>query len=227
MAGLIREIETGTEGRMILTELPDSAVPAHVRDAVAELPTPRAPGIGGPYEEDVPQPGDRHSPSTPERPAVSTPGTALSATRPYAHLSNTALRDAIRKAASATRATGTAAEKAEAATDRAGQQAGVGTGPNVLALNRRHQDVANHAAAIREVQALNGVIAEQTAGLRGVQERLEGLEQQLTATSRFGRPALRGDARDTAEADRKELLRTYEEAGRELDKPESPDTPLM
>ncbi|OON80940.1 hypothetical protein [Streptomyces tsukubensis] len=46
VAILIREIESGTEERMILTELPKKAVPAHVRQAVVELPTPRTPGTG-------------------------------------------------------------------------------------------------------------------------------------------------------------------------------------
>ncbi|WP_251058497.1 MULTISPECIES: MobF family relaxase [unclassified Streptomyces] len=223
VAGLIREIESGTEERMILTELPKNAVPAHVRQAVADLPTPRAPGAGDPHEADAPgdapESEDRRTPDTTERPAVSAAPLepAPTADRPYAHLSNTALRDAVRKAATAARATRTAAEKAEAAADRAGQQAAAGTGPNVLTLNRRHQDVAGRATAIREVRALDGMIAERTTGLHGVQGRLEGLEQQLTATGRFGRPALRGDARVTAEADRDDLRRTYVEAGRELE----------
>ncbi|MFF5106091.1 AAA family ATPase [Streptomyces sp. NPDC000134] len=222
VAGLIREIETGTEERMILTELPVNAVPARVRDVVADLPTPRAPGVGDPHEadghEDVPEPEVRR-PSVAERPAgpASAPDTAQIGDRPYAHLSNTALRDAIRKAATATRATRAAAERAETAADRAEQQAAAGTGPNVLALNRRHQDVAHRAATIREVQSLTETIATRTAGLRDVEERLEGLEQQLAATGRFGRPVLRGDARSTVEGDRDELLRGHEQAGRELE----------
>ncbi|MFF5567707.1 MobF family relaxase [Streptomyces sp. NPDC012623] len=222
VAGLIREIESGTEERMILTELPNNSVLAHVREAVAALPAaPHAAGTGNPYEEDghddTPQPEDRSTPSVPQRPAGPTPGAAPTADRPYAHLSNTALREAIRKAASAARATRTAAEAAEAAAYRAGQQAAAGTGPNLLAVNRRHQDVAKCAEAIREVRVLNGLIAERTAGLGDLKERLEGLEQQLTATGRFGRPVLRGDARGTVESDREALLRMYNEAGSELE----------
>lgn len=221
VAGLIREIESGTEERMILTELPKAAVPAHVRQAVADLPTPRAPGTGDPHEADglvdAPQPEGRRTPSTAARPAVSAPDAAPTADRPYAHLSNTALRDAIRKAATAARATQAAAEKAETVADRAGQQAAAGTGPNMLALNRRHQDVAHRAEAIRDVRALSGVIAERTAGLRGVEERLRGLEQQLSATSRLGRPALRGDDRTSAESEYEELCGGYAETGRELE----------
>ncbi|MEV7090118.1 MobF family relaxase [Streptomyces sp. NPDC093085] len=221
VAGLIREIENGTEERMILTELPKDAVPAHVRQAVADLPTPRTPRTHEPYEEndsqDTPQHQARQALNAVKRPSASTSATVPSTVRPYAHLSNTALRDALRKAASATRATRAAAEEAETAADHAGQQAAAGTGPNVLALNRRHQDIANRAEAIREVRALHGAIAERTADLRGTKERLEGFEQRLTMTGRFGRSALRGDARGMAEADRDELLRMYEEAGRELE----------
>ncbi|MFD0551607.1 MobF family relaxase [Streptomyces rectiviolaceus] len=221
VAGLIREIESGTEERMILTELPKNAVPAHVRRAVADLPTPRAPGTGDPNDadgpEDAPQPEDRSTLSAAERTAPPAPDTAPTTDRPYAHLSNAALRDAIRKAATAARATRTAAERAETAADRAGQLAAAGTGPNVLALHRRHQDVAQRAETIRYVRTLSGVIAERTAGLRDFEERLEGVEQQLTATGRFGRPELRGDARGRVEADRDELLGGYESAGRELE----------
>ena len=220
VAGLIREIDTGTEERMILTELPKNAVPAHIREVVSGLPTPRAPGTGDPHEkdgpEDAPQPEDRRTPSAAERSAAPAPDAVPTADRPYAHLSNSALRDAIRKAGMAARATRVAAEKAEKAADRAGQQAEAGTGPNVLALKRGHQDVANRAKAIREVRALSGTFSERSAGLRSVEERLEGLEQQLNATGRFGRPALRGEARNMVEADREALLREYEEAGREL-----------
>ncbi len=215
VAGLLREIETGTEECMILTELPKNAVPAHVRLAVADLPTPRAPGTGDSHEADSPE--ERRTPSAAERPAVPAPDTAPPADRPFAHLSDAALSDAIRKAATATRATRGAAEKVEAAANRAERQAEAGTGRNALALNRRHQDVDHRAEMIREVRVLSRVIAERTADLRGVEERLEGLEQQLTATSRFGRPALRGDARSTVETDRDELLREYADAGRELE----------
>ncbi|MCH0566936.1 MobF family relaxase [Streptomyces sp. MUM 2J] len=223
VAGLIREIESGTEERMILTELPKNAVPAHVRQAVADLPTPRAPGAGEPHEadaaEEAPEPEDRPALAPTERHVASATLSepAPTADRPYAHLSNAALRDAARKAATAAHATRTAAEKAEAAADRAEQQAAAGTGPSALALNRRHQDVAERAVAIREVRALDGTIAERTARLHGTQARIEGLEQQLAATGRFGRPVLRGDERAAVEADREELLRTCEETGRELE----------
>lgn len=224
VAGLIREIENGTEERMILTELPKSAVPAHVRQAVADLPTPRAAATGDPHEvnnlQDAPESEDRRAPDTTEQPAApSTPQEPVStADRPYAHLSNTALRDAARKAAMAARATRTAAETAEAAADRAEQQAAAGTGPNVLAFSRRHQDVSDRAEAVREVRALDGVIAQRTAELRATQRRLERLDQQLTATGRFGHPVLRGGERASVEANREELLRTYDENGHDLER---------
>ncbi|MCX4549592.1 MULTISPECIES: MobF family relaxase [unclassified Streptomyces] len=223
VAGLIREIENGTEERMILTELPKNAVPAHVRQAVADLPTPRAPGVGEPHDvealEKDAEPEDRSTPTTVERrEEPPTPSELLpTADRPYAHLSNSALRDAVRKAAAAARATRTTAERAEATADRAEQQAAAGTGPKALALNRRHDDVAGRAVAIREVRALDSTIAERTVRLNGTQARIEGLEQQLVATGRFGRPVLRGDERAAAEADREELIRTCEVTGRELE----------
>ncbi|MFJ5105322.1 MobF family relaxase [Streptomyces sp. NPDC088554] len=223
VAGLIREIGSGTEERMILTELPKNAVPTHVRQAIVDLPTPRAAATGGPHETDGTQdlrgPETPRTPDTTERPAVpaTPPEPAPMADRPYAHLNNAALRDAIRKAAAALRAAKAAAEVAETAAARAGQQAAAGTGRSVLALNRRHQDVADRAAAIRGVRALSGMVAERTAGLRGVEKRLDALEQQLSAAGRFGRPALRGSARSAVEADRDELLRGCEEAGRELE----------
>ncbi|MCZ4118123.1 MobF family relaxase [Streptomyces sp. H39-S7] len=224
VAGLIREIENGTEERMILTELPKNAVPAHVRQAVADLPIPRGPGAAEPHDADAPredaEPEVRSTPATAgRREALTTlPEAAPTADRPYAHLSNSALRDAVRKAATAARATSTAAEKAEAAADRADREAAAGSGPNSLALHRRHQDVAERAAAIREVRALDSTIAERTARLNGTQARIEGLEQQLAATGRFGRrPALRGDERAAVEADRETLLRTCEATGQELE----------
>ncbi|WP_236573861.1 MobF family relaxase [Streptomyces sp. GS7] len=223
VAGLIREVETGTEERMILTELPTAAVPAHVRQAVADLPTPRAPGTGDPYEadgpEDAPQPEDRPTPSTTERPAPSASATETAPTTgcPYAHLSNVALHDAIRKAATAARATRTAAEKAEAVADRAEQQAAAGTGPNVLALNRRHQDLTARAEAICEIRTLTDVVAQHTHAKREVEERLHQLDYQLTATGRFGRPVLRGDDRVHAEAERGTLQQQRIEAARELE----------
>lgn len=222
VAGLIREIETGTEERMILTELPKNAVPAHVRGAVADLAAPRVPRTGDSYEddgpEDTPQPEDWHAPSAAGRPGVATPDTAPTSDRPYAHLSNAALRDAIRKAAAAARATGTAAERAETAADRAGQKAAAGAGPTVLALTRRQQDVANRAEAIRDFRALGGAIAERTVGLRGAKERLGDLERHLAASGLFGHPVLRGAARRTVEADRGEMHRAYIETRQELER---------
>ncbi|WP_327376528.1 relaxase domain-containing protein [Streptomyces sp. NBC_01216] len=223
VAGLVREIENGTEERMILTELPKSAVPAHVRQAVADLPIPRAPGAGEPHDANTPEeaaaPEVRSTPATAGRHEELTapPEAAPTAERPYAHLSNSALRDAVRKAASAARATNTAAGKAEAAADRAEREAAAGSGPNSLALQRRHEAVAERAVAICEVRALDSTIAERTARLSGTQARIEGLERQLAATGRFGRSALRGDERAAVEADREALLRTREETGQELE----------
>ncbi|MFJ2414374.1 MobF family relaxase [Streptomyces brevispora] len=224
VAGLIREIENGTEERMILSELPKNAVPAHVRQAVADLPIPRGLGAGEPHDADAPredaEPEVRSTPATAgRREALTTlPEPAPTADRPYTHLSNSALRDAVRKAATAARATSTAAEKAEAAADRAEREAAAGSGPNSLALHRRHQDVAERASAIREVRALDSTIAERTARLNGTKARIEGFEQQLAATGRFGRrPALRGDERAAVEADREALLRTCEATGQELE----------
>ncbi|WP_327368548.1 MobF family relaxase [Streptomyces sp. NBC_01217] len=223
VAGLIREIENGTEERMILTELPKNAVPVHVRQAVEDLPIPRGPGAGEPHDADAPgedaEPEVRSTPATAGRHEELTtpPEAAPTADRPYAHLSNSAMRDAARKAATAARGTSAAAEKAEAAADRAEREAAAGTGPNSLALQRRHQDVAERAVAIREVRALDGTIAERTARLNGTQARIEGLEQQLAATGRFGRSALRGDERAAVEADREALLRTREETGQDLE----------
>ncbi|WP_223241609.1 MobF family relaxase [Streptomyces sp. CBMA123] len=223
VAGLIREVESGTEERMILTELPQSAIPAHVRDVVADLPTPRAPGTGNAHEaediEDTPKVEQRRASGSTKRSAApfTAPDNGQTAARPYAHLSTQALRDAARKAATAARATKTAAEKAEVAADHAEQQAAAGVGPNTLALSRRLQDVDHRATTIREVRALSGVVAERTADLCGFEERLEGLQRQLTATGRFGRPVLRGDARRAVEADRDALLGGQEGAGRELE----------
>ncbi|MYX77626.1 relaxase domain-containing protein [Streptomyces sp. SID3915] len=223
VAGLIREIENGTEERMILTELPKNAVPAHVRQVVADLPIPRAPGADEHHAADTPEEVREHE----ERPApanaqpttepATPPGPAPTADRPYAHLSNSALRDAVRKAAIAARATMTAADRAKAAADRAEQEAAAGSGPSSLALQRRHQDVAERAVAIREVRLLDGTIAERTARLTGTEARIEGLEQQLAATGRFGRAALRGDERAAVQADREALLRTREETVQDLE----------
>lgn len=222
VAGLIREIETGTEERMILTELPKAAVPAHVRGAVADLPVPRAPGADEPEHDDVPETTpesrERNHRGTPNRSAEPTPTAPEQRNdRPHAHLNNEALRDAIRKATAATRATRAAADKAEAKADRAEQQAAAGTGPNVLALNRLHQDLTARAEAIREVRALRGMMAQRTQAQHGTDERLEQLEQKLSATGRFGRPALRGDDRARAEAERETLHLHRTETVRELE----------
>ncbi|MFD5068970.1 hypothetical protein ACFWNC_13705 [Streptomyces sp. NPDC058369] len=50
VAGLIREIENGTEERMILTELPQDALPAPLRDMVDDMPRPHTPGITQPEQ---------------------------------------------------------------------------------------------------------------------------------------------------------------------------------
>lgn len=223
VAGLIREIESGTEERMILTELPKNAVPAHLRQAVADLPTPRAPGTGQPHDADASDEDmETENRTAPARAAgrddsTASPEPAPTADRPCARLTTSALRDAARKATVAARATSAAAEKTEAAAARAEQQAAAGTGPNTLALSRRQQEVARQAVAIREVRALGGTITECTDRLHHAQARIQGLEQRLAETGRFGRPVLRGEDRATAEADREELLRTREEDARELE----------
>ncbi|WP_344446096.1 MobF family relaxase [Kitasatospora nipponensis] len=225
VAGLIREVETGTEERMILAELPTAAVPAHVRHIVPDLPTPRAPGTGeaaeqDDIEQDIPKPEPRRTIGAANRSATpaATPEPRLpAAARPYAHLNNEALRDAARKAAAAARATRTAANKAETTADRAEQNATSGTGPNMLALSRRQQEVAERAEAIRDVRALEEAIAEYTAGLHGTQARISGIEQQLAATGLFGRHVLRGDQRTAAEAERQDLVRTHHATAQELE----------
>ncbi|MEV2264086.1 MobF family relaxase [Streptomyces anulatus] len=223
VAGLIREIETGIEERMILTELPKNAIPVHVRQAVADLPAPGARGTGEPYDADTPdedmETEDRPAPVPAVESELSTasPEPVPTADRPYAHLTTSALRDAARKAAVAARATSAAADKAEVAADHAEQQAAAGTGPNALALSRRQQDIAQRAVAIREVQTLGGTITECTDRLHHTQARIHGLEQRLSETGRFGRPVLRGEDRAAVEADREESLRTREEDTRELE----------
>ncbi|MGW2840600.1 MobF family relaxase [Streptomyces sp. NPDC001493] len=223
VAGLIREIETGTEERMVLTELPKDAVPAHVRQVVADIPIPRAPRVDQPHDADTcveaPEQEDRPAPADAEQTMASaTPANATpTADRPYAHLGNSALRDAMRKAAIAARATTTAADQAEADADRAEQRAAAGTGPKSLGLERHRQHVAERAVFIREVRALDATIAECTARLNGTVARIEGLEQQLAATGRFGRATFRGDERAAVEADREALLRVREETVQELE----------
>ncbi|MFF0460633.1 MobF family relaxase [Streptomyces mexicanus] len=221
VAGLIREIETGTEERMILTDLPKSVVPASVREAVADLPVPRAPGAGGPKYDDIQATAaqDRHHSrhTTPHREAV--PDTAVDepTVRPYANLSDEALHDALRKAAKAARATRAAAERAENTAHNVERQAAGGTGPNASAFDRRHRDIIRRAEAIQEARALKEEIAQRTDARRGVDERLHRLEQKLAATGRFGRPALRGSERARAEAAQERLLRHRAEIVGELE----------
>lgn len=219
VAGLIREIENGTEERMILTELPRNAVPAHIRQAVENLPTPRTPGTGEPHGADTPDEGmeTKNRPAAGRTESTASPGPAPTADRPYAHLSTSALHDAARKATVAARATSAAANKAEAAADRAEQQAAAGAGPNALALSRRQQDIVQRAAAILEVRALGGTITECTDRLQPAQARIQVLEQRLAETGLFGRLVLRGEDRASVEVDREELLRTREEDARELE----------
>ncbi|MEU3961151.1 AAA family ATPase [Streptomyces buecherae] len=225
VAGLIREVESGTEEHMILTELPNGAVPDHVRQAVSGLPTPRSPDIAASRDaatpdEDVETEAENRSAPVPamgrEESTVS-PDPGPTANRPYAHLTASALRNAARKATVAARATSAAAESAEAAADRAEQQAAAGAGPNVLALSRRQHEVAQRTAAIREARALGSSTTECTERLHRTQTRIHGLEQRLAETSRFGRLVLRGESRAAVEADREELLRTHEEDERELE----------
>ncbi|MGX2994906.1 MobF family relaxase [Streptomyces sp. JNUCC 64] len=225
VAGLIREIETGTEERMILTELPTAAVPAHVRHIVPSLPTPRAPGTGdtaAPHDNEEPMrtPEPRRTTRAADRaatPPADPEPRQPAATSPYAHLTNKALRDAARKAIAAARAITTAAESAESAADRAEQTATAGTGPNVLMLSHRHQDIAERAEAVRDVRALEGAISEHNDRLHSTLARISRVEEQLAATGRFGRPVLRGDQRIAAEAEREDLGRTREETEQELE----------
>ncbi|WP_246561933.1 MobF family relaxase [Streptomyces roseirectus] len=200
VAGLIREIESGTEERMILTELPSTAVPAHIREAVADLPVPRAPGAAEPSHDDAePEAANLSSRRTPS-PSSEVP--APTANRPYAHLSNNALRDAIRKATTATRTTRTAADRAEAKAAHAEQQTAAGAGPAVLAFERHRHDLLTRAEAIREVRAITDAVAQHTAAQEDASERLHQLDQRLAAVGRFGRPVLRGQERVLVEAER-------------------------
>ncbi|WP_338684581.1 MobF family relaxase [Streptomyces acidiscabies] len=204
VAGLIREVESGTEERMILTELPNSAVPARIREAVADLPVPRAPGAAQPDHDDAePEAASLSTHRTPGPEAA-----AQTTDRPYAHLSNNALRDAIRKAATATRTTRTAVDHAETKAAHAEQQAAAGTGPAVLAFERHRHNLLTRAAAIREVRAITDAVAQHTSAQQNAGERLHQLDQQLAAVGRFGRPALRGQDRTLAE-DEREALHSY------------------
>ncbi|MCC3767582.1 MobF family relaxase [Streptomyces sp. UNOC14_S4] len=222
VAGLIREIETGTEERMILTELPMEAVPAHLREIVAELPTPRAPGTDEPEHDDESEPartpGKTGRSTAANRSATTAPQTTAPAeSRPYQHLGSAALRDAIQKAAAATRATERAADAAETKATRAEHQAAAGTGPTALAFNRRYEDLTTRANAIREIRALTDTIARRTARQNDVTDRLHHIEEQLNATGRFGRLVLRGDDRARTEAERDGLRRDHAEGARELE----------
>ncbi|MEE1797511.1 MobF family relaxase [Streptomyces sp. JV176] len=214
VAGLIREIESGTEERMILTELPNNAVPAHLHKIVADLPTPRATGTNTPQQEDTSKRNAKPTPN--DSPTSTADSTGPTASTLYRHLSDDALRAAVRKAAAATRTTRSAAEAIEAKATHAEQQAASGTGPNVLALSRRRQDLNARADAIHEVLTLNNAIAELTARKNGTEEHLRLLDHQLTATGSFGRIALRGDDRARTEAEREALHRSQEENGHEL-----------
>ncbi|MGA4842122.1 MobF family relaxase [Streptomyces sp. G45] len=221
VAGLIREIETGTEERMILTELPEAAVPHHIRDLVGGLPVPRAPGDGQRDRDDAPEAAPEppnQQRRAPSRAADPSPDTATrDDARPYRHLSTQALRDAIRKAALAARSAGAAADEAEAKADHAEQQAAAGTGPNVLELRRRIHDLTIRAEAIHEHRALTNTVARNVRAQGLITDQQHQLEAQLAAVGRFGRPVLRGDARARAEAERVRLQQQSVETGRVLD----------
>lgn len=100
---------------------------------------------------------------------------------------------------------------------RAEQQAAAGTGPNVLALGRQRQDLTAPAEAVQDVHALMDAAAQYAHAQRDRDGRLHQLEQQLNATGRFGRPALRGDDRTHAEAERETLHQHRAENVRELE----------
>ncbi|MFD5182680.1 hypothetical protein ACFWMQ_08605 [Streptomyces sp. NPDC058372] len=218
VAGLLREIESGTEERMVLTELPDHAVPDQVREVVETLPGPRAPRSQD-EPEDAPQADARgpHRDGPPVEQAAGPIRADQETGRPYGHLSSSALRDAIRKAAAATRSTRAAAEEAETAAERAEQLASVDQGPNVLDLHRRHQDLRSRAAAIIEARSLAEAIEERTSAHEDQDRRLHEIELRLTAAGRFGRPALRGSDRAAAETERLGVIRARDEIRRELD----------
>ncbi|MFD9150361.1 MobF family relaxase [Streptomyces diastaticus] len=220
VAGLLREIESGTEERMVLTELPDHAVPDQVREIVETLPVPRAPRSQD-EPEDAPQAdvGDPHrdGPIPPIEPAAGSIRADQGTERPYGHLSSSALRDAIRKAAAATRSTRAAAEEAETAAVRAEQLVSDDQGPNVLDLHHRHQDLRSRAAAVTEARSLTEAIEERTSAHEDQERRLHEIQLRLTAAGRFGRPALRGSDREAAEKERVGVIRARDEIRRELD----------
>ncbi|ATM24834.1 conjugal transfer protein TraA (plasmid) [Streptomyces alboflavus] len=221
VAGLVREIETGTEERMILTEIPLSLVPRHLHDVVTGLPVPRALGTDEPQYDD----SSEGATGTEERTSRPVENSAAELSRDdsaptsntYDHLSNEALRNAIRTAATAARATRETYEKAELKADRAEQQAAANTGPNVLSFNRRYEDLTTRADAIREARDLTDAITHHTDDRAGTQERLRQLERKMTATSRFGRPILRGEERARAEVEHDQLRQHRDESVRELE----------
>ncbi|MDV5145478.1 MobF family relaxase [Streptomyces sp. SBC-4] len=213
VSGLIREIESGTEERMILTELPAAAVPHHIRDAVEDLPRIAAPSTSEPAHEDVE--ADLPAPTRTTTPVLDTSGDPAE-DRPYAHLSDDALRTAIRTAATATRAARTAADQAEADAAQAEQQVAAGTGPMVLALRRRHEDLSARAGAIRELRGVGQEAAALDQAQHTRSERLDQIERELSATGRFGRLVLRGEDRSRAEVEQTDLRRLGEETSQGL-----------
>ncbi|WP_420783038.1 MobF family relaxase [Streptomyces sp. LPB2020-019-1HS] len=213
VAGLIREIETGTEERMILTELPLHAVPAPARGIVSDLSVRKTSGTRSVSGQGYGT--GRASEGQPAGPGPSEGDRAR--VRPYRHLSTDALRDALRKAAVAARATRRAAEEAEANADRAEQQVASDTGPNVLALKRRHEELAARAEAIREVRSLDRVLGETAEARRRTRARVRQLERELNETARFGRLVLRGPDRARAEREHGALRRLLAEQDRRLD----------
>lgn len=210
VAGLIREIENGTEERMILTELPADKVPAHIREVVEDLPVPRAPGTAHDHEE--PTVTSRTSDPDDDRSARPMQSTG----RPYAHLGDDALREALRRAVTASRATRRAAEEAEVRAVSAEQQAAAGAGPETLALADRQQRLTERATAIHDVRSVTEAITQRADADRRDAEALGRIEHQLT-TTRFGRPVLRGNDRTHAEIEREGLRRQRATAARELD----------
>ncbi|MFC1403197.1 MULTISPECIES: MobF family relaxase [Streptacidiphilus] len=209
VAGLIREVETGTEEKMILTELPKKDVPAHLRDIVAALPTPRAPGTGQDEPEDQePAELNERSPYTSNSGPVYVPAEPFTGppASPYTRLDADGLRAALRRATAAVQATRVAAQEAELRADQAGQQAAANRGPHVQSLMRRRDDITERAGAIREIQAVTEALIESTAAEQAIRQQIGRLREDLAAVSRFGRPVLRGDQREHAGARQAELL---------------------
>ena len=206
VAGLLREIENGTEERMILTELPEASVPTHLRDIVENLPTLRAPGAGeddDEHEESVEGEGASETDwaATPVRKAGDAP-MATRTTSSYTHLDVPALREALRKSAAAARATAREAEAAEAVAIRAERQAAANSGPAVLALRRHEEDLTARAGAIGRMRAIEYEFNERAVEGASTSELVHRLTERLDAVTRFGRPALRGGERARAEEER-------------------------